>query len=514
MRSALRYHQRTVVAVAVLAFAAAIVGNAGPQKTAQPVAVGPIPVTAISYPFSAADHQKVPFDLSAHGYIEQEFMLRGRAKVYEWPHGGRPHAVAEGPYVTRILIRRPRDMRRFNGTAIVEPLNPSAGIDLPIMWAESHRQLIADGYAWVGITIKPNTIKALKAFDPVRYAEVTMPNPRPEAACAPSAIAPAAQPTTPTDETGLAWDMIGGLGRLLKSSSADNPLGRPAARLYMTGQSQSAGYARTYATMFGAAERDGHGHPLYDGYLYSGSPPWQVPVNQCAKDPPPGDPRLLTGPAAAPVIELFTQGDMKTNVPTRRPDSDRAPDLFRRYEITGGGHLDPWEQRSFAAAADMVRAGGHFDPEGSGCTPAGVTPTDFPNRYAFDAAWRALDRWARLGQPAPHAAPMRLVRGAATLEPDRQFVLDAAGNPLGGVRSPYVEVPTARWVGAKTGSFSCLFYGYKFPFDHARLRRMYGTHANYVARVRASASNLVRQRWLTPEDAAEVIRQAQAAEVP
>jgi len=36
---------------------------------------------------------------------------------------------------------------------------------------------MADGYVWVGITIKPNTIKSLKAFDRQRYAALSMPNP-------------------------------------------------------------------------------------------------------------------------------------------------------------------------------------------------------------------------------------------------------------------------------------------------------------------------------------------------
>ena len=216
-------------AIGMAVLAALITGNATPEDTGRAVVVGPIPVGPASYPFSAADHQKVPFDLVAHSYEEQEFLLRGRAKVYELPPAGNPRPVVEGPYVTRVLIRRPRDMRRFNGTVIVEPLNPSVGVDLPIMWAESHRQLIADGYAWVGVTIKPNTIKALKAFNPAGYAEVAMPNPRPGRACAVGAIAPAAQPKTPADETGLAWDMLTGRGRLLKSRDPGNPLGRPAA---------------------------------------------------------------------------------------------------------------------------------------------------------------------------------------------------------------------------------------------------------------------------------------------
>src|SRR5262249_41778768 len=158
------------------------------------------------------------------------------------------------------------------------------------------------------------------------------------------------------DETGLAWDMLSQLGALLKSSRPDNPLEHPASRLYMTGQSQTAGYARLYASVFSRLETGPDGKPLYDGYLYSGSPPWQVPINQCWKEPPDVDPRLITAAAAVPVIELFTQGDLQTNTPSRRPDSDTFPDLFRRYEIAGAAHVDPYEDLSFASNEDAARA--------------------------------------------------------------------------------------------------------------------------------------------------------------
>ncbi len=270
--------------------------------------------------------------------------------------------LGRGPYTTRILVRRPKsDPRRFNGTAIVEPFNPSTAVDLPIMWAESREQMLADGYAWVGITIKPNTIKSLKKS---RFRRA-MPalrcrNPAPQPRCEAAAINSWSQPTTPSDETGLAWDMLSQLGRLLKEDSPTNPLGQAAQRLYMTGQSQTAGYARTYAWVFGTAVVDAKGKPLFDAYLYSGSPPWQVPLNQCAKDLPAGDPRLITPAVGVPIIELFAQGDIGTNIETRRADADGPRDLFRRYEIAGASHTDPWEELSFASAEDMSRieAGG------------------------------------------------------------------------------------------------------------------------------------------------------------
>jgi hypothetical protein len=150
---------------------------AGAHEPGLPTVDGPIPNTAVSHAFLSSDNLKQPIDLSKYGYIEEEYLVSGDARVFGWPEKSDLPVLATGHYVTRILVRRPKDDAKFNGTAIVEPMNPSSPVDLPIMWAESHLQFMADGYAWVGITIKPNTIKALKNFDPTRYGTLSMPHP-------------------------------------------------------------------------------------------------------------------------------------------------------------------------------------------------------------------------------------------------------------------------------------------------------------------------------------------------
>jgi len=509
--------RRQLGALAAIAVAAmsGLAGASQSERPSLPKVGTPLPTTQASHPFSASAFQKKPLRLDEVAYMESEYLVQGRARVYDRSDQG-PHALAEGPYTTRILVRRPKDARRFSGTVIVEPMNPSEDVDLPIMWAESYWHFIADGDAWVGITIKPNTIAALKAFDPIRYASVTMPNPRSAPACAASEINAFSRPTTPADESGLAWDMLSQIGMLLKSpASAVHVLSRPAKRLYMTGQSQTAGYARLYASLFSRRVVGPDGKPLYDGYLYSGSPPWQVPINQCQKDLPPGDPELITAPAGVPVLEIFTQGDMGTNVSTRRPDSDTPKDRFRRWEVAGAAHVDPWEALSFASDTDMARAHGRAnDNADDACSPRDVTPTDFPVRYIFDAAWRDLDAWVKRGTPPPHAPQLQTVPNSESLPPDRMFVVDAHGNALGGVRSPYVDVPTARWIGAKSGPFICLFHGYKIPMSHAQLEQLYKDHATYVAKVRAGVRGLVSGKWLTSGDGAAIVREAEASAVP
>src|SRR4051794_35375915 len=158
-----------------LAIAIALVW-AGPASARTPIphVTGPLPVSATSYPFGAADHQLVPQDLRRVGYTEEEFLASGRANVYEWPAPG-PAVVRtpDAPYTTRYLVRRPARASHFSGNVVVEILTPSNRFDLNIGWALAHRQLIRNGDAWVGVTGKPISVVSLKRFNPDRYGSLS-----------------------------------------------------------------------------------------------------------------------------------------------------------------------------------------------------------------------------------------------------------------------------------------------------------------------------------------------------
>jgi hypothetical protein len=109
---------------------------------------------------------------------------------------------------------------------------------------------------------------------------------------------------------------------------------------------------------------------------------------------------------------------------------------------------------------------------------------------------------------------LELESSATPLPPEEAFVVDSLGNAKGGVRTPYVDVPTARWIGAKSGPFICLFHGYKLPFDAERLRSLYPNHAGYFSSIKASVNALVAQRWLTARDGKKIIQEAQGAAIP
>ena len=80
-------HAIAVCAALGVAAPASASGGAG-SGTPLPHVIGPLPVSATSYPFGAADHTLVPEDLSKVGYVEEEYLVSGKANVYTWPGPG------------------------------------------------------------------------------------------------------------------------------------------------------------------------------------------------------------------------------------------------------------------------------------------------------------------------------------------------------------------------------------------------------------------------------------------
>ena len=109
--------------------------------------------------------------------------------------------------------------------------------------------------------------------------------------------------------------------------------------------------------------------------------------------------------------------------------------------------------------------------------------------------------------------------------------VDADGNEIAGVRSVLLEAPLGTYTGWSPiangffkGQIQALGGGY-IPFAKTKAERMasgdprpsleerYGTHDNYVARVKAAAERLVQERFLLSDDAARLIAQAQQSGV-
>ena len=130
----------------------------------------------------------------------------------------------------------------------------------------------------------------------------------------------------------------------------------------------------------------------------------------------------------------------------------------------------------------------------------------FPNSIAFNAILQNLKLWAIKHIPPPRAEAIKVDNGKP--------VLDEFGNAIGGVRSPYVDVPTSTWFGSSTGESFCFIAGHEVPFDRAQMKKLYPDHKAYVNAVAKNLSSLVSERFVTRADAKKLLEEAKKADVP
>ena len=485
-------------------------------------AIGPIPVTPNSHPFNSVYQAQTRVDLARSGYVEQEYFISGRANVYQYD-ADKMHVsikTLDAPYTTRILLERPLNPNRFSGNVIVDLMNPTLGYDLPIMWQYAHAQFLRNGDVYVGVTVKPIAIAALKRFNSQRYAILSMRNPVPlNRTC--SQLPPDSSTQT---ENGLSWDIVSEVGTLLKQRRLqNNPLfGFPVQKLFATGYSQSASYLVTYVN---AIARQGYaslpdGRPIFDGFFIA-SGDGQIPINQCAPSLSIADSRNVISHAGVPVVRVQSQGDFGFwlgsqtsrialgNTLHRRPDSDAAGDQFRLYEIAGDSHVTS-EQADFAPDARDLSQARQTTTLKDRCNEQ--PPSDFPAHAFLDAMWLNLELWVRNGVPPPRAARISTLNTGTPLE---RVAFDQFANAMGGVRSSQLDVPTQTYIPTSSGSsLLCVLQGYVIRFSQTQLTQLYASHSIYVTRVQQTLARLVRDRWLVPADAAEILLGAERSAVP
>lgn len=479
-----------VLIAAVLIAAASCVSAPTPQQPSPLTRVtGPLTQSPESHAFGGAAWTMRPENLDAQGYVEEEFFVSGAANVYDWPSTGAVIRTADVPYTTRVLVRRPKSLGAFSGRVVVEMLNPSNLFDLNIGWAIHHDEIVRQGDAWVGITAKPIAVATLKTFDPVRYAPLNWANPL--AADDPRNCTVGGD-TTKATENGLVWDIHTHVAKWLRSTDASNPFRyggatSRATRLYGWGYSQTGGFLFTYINAVQPLVVAKDGKPPFDGYIVGmlGGP---SPISQCAERIPAGDPRRPIRNAGVPVIHVMSQSDYLGWAPSRREDNDTPGDQYRHYDIAGAGHATP-DELWFAASPDDIVKGGRTPPA-LNCDQG--PRSRFPSWVAYNAIYRNLKAWVEEGVPPPPSQNIELVNGKG--------VLDSHGNVKGGIRSPWVDVPTSTWNGNSTGQSFCRIAGHEVPLTPATLAGLYSSQQAYEQAVRQNVDDLVKARFITPED--------------
>jgi hypothetical protein len=271
-------------------------------------------------------------------------------------------------------------------------------------------------------------------------------------------------------------EIIAQVGALVRSDHG--PLGKLHVRkMVMAGTSMSSGTLVNYLPAH-MVFRTPDMQRIFDGFMPTsyGGTPRDVDV---------------------PLIEMPTMLEEESNVP-RRQDSDEPGKQFRLYEVAGIGHVD---------SRDNVRL--HPNP----C----VKPlSTVPNQAYFSVGLYHLLRWVDQGIAPPRAPRILLDRDASN--DGSMMILDANGNPLGGIRTPYVDVPTAKYSASNTAAtplianpsayvaangipgaqIMCRLSAYQEPYSKEKLKELYGTKRDYVRKVEARLLDLEKQSWSLP----------------
>jgi hypothetical protein len=126
------------------------------------------------------------------------------------------------------------------------------------------------------------------------------------------------------------------------------------------------------------------------------------------------------------------------------------------------------------------------------------------HHYVLQAAVDALHRWVRDGVPAPRSQPLAL--GEAGLG------LDAHGIAVGGVRTPWVDVPAARTSGpAPDESPMSFLFGSGEVFDAETLAGLYpGGRPEYLERFTTALDQAIHAGHLLSADRDEILDLAAA----
>ena len=440
------------------------------------------------WPFAAAT-----FDLAEQGYVEEEWRLEGQAQLYRHRAGtdrsfdGRWSAEpsASAAFATRLLVRRPADPARFNGTVVLFWNNVSLGFDL--MAGESP-EIYDGGFAFVGVSTQRNGVHGypggaspgLTVWDAPRYGSLTV----------------------PTDSA--AYDIFTQAAAAVghdRPQGPNDPLGGLAVHHVMAlGASQSANWLATYLNAVQPLTRAIDGFIL-DIYFGNGSPlevspsaanrlatPAEIP--DAVTRMPPGS-HLLRDDLGVPVFVLNSETEATGYYPVRQPDSD----LFRHWEVAGHAH------GSRRRGTDRLPSNWPRDL-GTEESPMG-TPADaniLTMEPVRSAALRHFQRWLTDGTPPPRQQPIEfdVEEGGPLIRRDHLRIA------VGGVRLPDVDVPTARHSGVAVDG-TLVLTGSTTPFTDEMLRALYPTREEYCARYTQAAAAAVDAGVLLEDDANRLV---------
>ena len=452
-------------------------------------------------------------DLAAQGYQEDEFFVSGTANAFDsdapLTSDGRwtTHSVATAPYETRIVVRRPKDPAKFNGTVVVEWLNVSGGLDAGPDWTYAHVELMRTGTAWVGVSaqhigvdgIGGSSLGAslvLKTADPERYGALAHPG----------------------DD--YSYDMFSQAGIAVRSQAPAVLGGLVPRRVIAAGESQSAFRLTTYVNGIAPTAK------VFDGYLIHSRAGYSSALRVKPDPAQPGSTAVISRTEASdikirtdldrPVLTVSTETDLLGDrLGYRRAVQPDSP-TFRSWEVAGTAHADGYnlglgDTDDGSGKADGALFFGMRLPASSiyGGLLTCDKPINYgPETYVLRSAFAALDQWIRTSTPPPSMPPIQLNAAGDG------YALDANGNVLGGIRTPQVDAAVAALSGlGQSGTGFCFLFGTTTPADPATLAARYPDHAGFMTTWTAALDRAIAAGAVLPADRAALISAADNSDV-
>jgi hypothetical protein len=392
-----------------------------------------------------------------YGYVQEEYFIAGE--------------VDGKAYLTTLLVRKPKNRARFSGLVGVETIHAAGAIPF---WGIGREVWMPGGHAWVAVASQRVALETqVRKFNPKRYATLNLPEVAAAAGAQQGGMSGGAQDM-------ISQQIMTQVGQMLKSNPHNGPLaGMTVKYLLMGGSSQTGGTTLRYIQQSHAGARMPNGKPVYDGYL---------PSEAFSSDP-------VSGGDAA-VIHAVGEGDFglframaNTAGFADRADSDARNDRYREYQFPGASHVP-------------TRGGN------TGAGP-GQLASQFPSAPLYKGALLNLINWVVKGVSPPKSLRIERVNG--------EIARDEFGNAKGGVRSPYVDVPTVRYIAsppvAAGGDRTRAMMGLQEPLSAEKLRGLYKSRNDYLKRFNRGIDNMAAGHWITAADGA-MLKKEEAASPP
>lgn len=422
-------------------------------------------------------------DLKPYGYTEQEYLISGKAHAFQPAPGtsltadGRWTFVPAGPdqpYRTRMIVRRP-PAAKFNGTVVIEFMQEyfSREADTNFRW--NAETFLRNGFGWVGVSLHREGVNgpppgvefanytgsnqsikiplgpALTKWDPARYGSLSIP------------------------DSEMSYDILSQVARAVgpdrPRTGVDPFQGLKVRHVMAVGDTIAGARLTTYINGVQQSARAINGFVIKDAMN-----PLRLGGTEQMKE------AQLRTDVNVPVIQFWAAGPL--HVPLAE-----GP-MLRVWNAAGSGHTTgPYMQRvAKTSARDLP---GALSNDTQPC--AADFANNFPVQYISGSAIMWVHRWMNGGAPAPHFPPVEAGKE------------DEHGNMAGGIRTPWVDVPIARYdIGG-----TCLgTAGRTFWFDKAKLKSLYGTPGNYLRKFTESARRAESEGILQKADADAAIRDA------